>query len=226
MFTLNSSYKKFVLALLLSVSTSAFSSSTEELQGIYNSAKAQYVQPETLDQLMIKLRPYFDAPNKETDSLFMATLDAITAAYVMNNHFKQGYQVYSRYVRFQEMHLKKDLDDAVNAANAAVNARREREDAELATLQNNVKELESDIAGYKSKRAGFKTYFSIAIIVLSTIIAAMLVTTGVKLNNLRMRLKQNRDRMKQIHRKAVIGNFSKGLIDSIRNNLALAKKSL
>lgn len=220
MYTLNSICKKALLSLMLLYSIGVTNAqSVDELQSINKSASALYVQPETLDQLMIKLRPYFEQPKAETDSLFMATLKVITTNYVANNHFKQGYQVYQQYVRFKEQRLKADLDASVNKANAAVAVRREREDAELGKLQNDEKQLQADIDGYKGKRSAFKTYFSIAIIILSMVVAAMLVSTGVKLNALSNRLKANRDRIKLIHRKAIIGSFSKGLLQSVKSNL-------
>lgn len=202
------------------------SAGLSELQAINKSANALYVKPETLDQLMIRLRPFFQQPRKETDSLFMITLKTITNGYVVNNHFKQGYFVYLQYLRFKESRLKSDLDASVAAANAAVNERRQKEDDELLSLKNTVDELQDDINGYKGKRAAFKTYFSIAIIVLSMIVAAMLVSTGVRLNNLRNRIKQNRENLISSHRKSTLGALSKGLLDTIRSNVQTIGKDV
>lgn len=202
------------------------SAGLSELQAINKSANALYVKPEKLDQLMIRLRPFFLQPRKETDSLFMITMKTITNGYVVNNHFKQGYFVYLQYLRFKESRLKSDLDASVAAANAAVNERRQKEDDELLSLKNTVDELQDDINGYKGKRAAFKTYFSIAIIVLSMIVAAMLVSTGVRLNNLRNRIKQNRENLISSHRKSTLGALSKGLLDTIRSNVQTIGKDV
>ena len=200
-------------------SLTASAQSPEELQAIYNNARVQYVKPEALDQLMISIRPFYTAPSPLTDSLLLETLKTISATYSSNNHFKQGLAVYNQFLQIKEEQLSRDKQKAIANANQSVSERYNREESELVGLQDQVRQLEIDIDMLGGKRSGFKRYFSIGLIALSALIAAMLVSSGVKLNNLRIKLRNNREHMKKIHRRSILGNFSTGLIASIKTNL-------
>jgi len=55
-----------------------------------------------------------------------------------------------------------------------------------------------------------------------SLITYLLVSTGLRMMNLRSNLQQNRIRMSDIHRFAVIGNFSGGLKENLRKVLNLS----
>ncbi len=205
--------------ILLLWSFSGAGQSLDELQKINVAAKAQYIQPETLDQLMIRLRPFVEQPVTGQDSLLMETFTIIANNYTSNNHFKQAYTVYNQYLDYKQNYLIKEKNKAIITANTSVGTRRDKEEVELVDLQNKVHQLEIDIEELGAKRSGFKRYFSIALITLSAIFAAMLVSSGVKLNNMRSRLKQNRERMKEIHRVASIGSIAKGITSGLKTSM-------
>lgn len=223
----NSLYRNFISGfILLLFSISGSGQSLDELQKINTVAKAQYVQPETLDQLMIRLRPFIEQPVVGQDTLLMETFTVIANNYTANNHFKQAYTVYNQYLDYKQNYLIKEKNKAIASGNGSVGTRRDKEEAELVDLQSQVRQLEIDIDELGSKRSGFKRYFSIALITLSAILAAMLVSSGVKLNNMRSRLKQNRERMKEIHRVASIGLISQGITSGIKANMISLSESI
>ena len=61
-------------------------------------------------------------------------------------------------------------------------------------------------------------HFSLFLIILSSVFAIILVSAGVKLINIRSSLQQNRERIKSIHRLAVIGKYSDGIKTSFKAN--------
>ena len=68
------------------------SQTAEELQQINAGAKVIYVKAESLDQLMIRLRPFENNLPAGQESLMMDTYRTIANGYAVNNHFKQAYR--------------------------------------------------------------------------------------------------------------------------------------
>ena len=82
-------------------------------------------------------------------------------------------------------------------------------------------------------QSGFKKYFSFGVILLSLVFAALLVNYGVKFNNLKTQIKENKDSMYASHRLATVGKFASGYQSetgksfvNIENSVALLKSEL
>lgn len=206
----------FILVLLF---VFAYSQSLDELQTINTKSKNQFVKPEVLDQLLIALRMYEKNPVRTQDTLLLDTYLHISNAYIANNHFKQAYQVYYKYlfrkVAMLSAYKTAFITDAINS----VSTRQQKDVTEAMELQKKLNQLKEDNNLLSAKRLAFKGNFSLALIILSAIFAIMLVIAGIRKMGLRSKLQQNRDRMKAIHRSAVLGKLGDGLRIEIKNVL-------
>lgn len=206
--------KKTILFIFLNVicSTLIFGQDLAQLQSLNSKSKTLYIKAEALDQLMISLRPFEDKHGTGIDSLLMDTYLTISKGYADNNHFKQGYEVYNKYLNYKIASLQLYKDKTVAAAAAKINERKQSDNTAQMDLQNTVSQLQIDIDQLASKRSGFKKYVSFGIIVLSLIFASMLIKYGVKFNNLKNQIKENKDAMLTGHRLGTLGNFAKGYL--------------
>src|SRR5687768_14545776 len=172
---------------------------TDELVRINARTKVQFVTPDALDQAMIALRPYAASPKPGQDSLIIDTYRSTARGYAINNHFKQAYQVYVRYIAFKENMLTRKRDSTLAHALGNIGSKMSKDEMEQMDLLNRLQQLQIDNDVLVSKRSNFKRYFSFGLILLSAIFAAMLVSSGMKLTGFKAQLKQGRDRMKVLH---------------------------
>lgn len=200
-----------------------YSQSMDELQVINNKSKNQFVKPEVLDQLLIALRTYEENSVRAQDTLLLDTYINISNAYVANNHFKQAYQVFYKYLYRKEVMLSEYKTSFIADAINSVSSRQQKDEAEEMELQKKLNQLKADNDLLAAKRLAFKSNFSLALIILSSIFAIMLVIAGIRKMGLRSKLQQNRDRMKTIHRSAVLGKYSDGLRIEMNNVLETSK---
>lgn len=209
----------FFAGLLLLIVNTVAGQSAEDLQQINTAAKVIYVKAETLDQLMIRLRPLEANLPAGQEMLMMDTYRTIASGYASNNHFKQAYQVYNRYIAFKENFYRKEKANTLQAANNSIQQRKSADESSVMELQNQVSQLQIENDQLISRRSNFKKYFSAALIALTALFASLLVGSGIKLNNIRVKLKQSRERMKEIHRIATVGAFSKNIYPGTENIL-------
>jgi len=208
-----------VLFVLLSSKVFCGQTSLEELQSLNTMAKFQYVKPETLDKIMAGLRLYESNPVQGQDSLILDTYNAGINGYMVNNHFKQAYETFNRYLEYKEKMLSKQKADAISKAFESVKQRQSSDDQSQGQLQSDLTTLNSDNDRLETKRQSFKRNFSFALILLSAVFAVVLVMGGIKLMNLRSELMTAQKRMKDIHKTAVVGTLSKGIAKSLSDNL-------
>ncbi len=213
----------FFLGFLLSslVTIKSYAQTSFELEEIHASAKTLYVQPETLDRLMVRIRVIEKDLPAEQVPMLLETYRIIASQYVANNHFSQAYKVYSEYISFKEGATARNFVRTIDVAKQSIQERRLNDGSELMNLQNQVQQLQIDNDLLISKRLNFKKYFSFLIIALSAIFALMLVKSAMKLFSIRNQLKENREKMKSIHRIAALGNFSKGIVNQARQKTGL-----
>ena len=219
--------KKITLALLIAlVSLLADAQNSEQLQQLANQSKTIYIKPDALDNLMIGLRPFKQIHGNGVDSLLIQAYVNISKGYSDNNHFKQGFDVYDSYINYKIDMLKMRKDSTIGHAAAAINLKKDADKTEQMNLQNTVQQLQIDIDELSTKITSFKKYFSLLIIGLALIFAALFVSSGVKFNNLKKKISENKSLIKKGHRFAMIGVLQEGLsrastklIAEIENNI-------
>jgi hypothetical protein len=213
------------IIILLLFATLTKAQSPGSLQIIYQKATDKYVSADMLDRLMIQLREFEKQPAGSNDTLLMQTYKAIAYSYAANNHYKQAYYVFKRYLEFKEQVLARDKANSLKTVTASVTERRQKDEVEQLDIQNKLSQLQIDIDQLESRRSGFKKYFSFGLVALTVLFAVMLVNAGIKLNNSRVKLKQNRERMKELQRIAVVGKYAGGIRAGLRNSLAQIENS-
>ncbi len=221
---------KLTILLFISVSLSLPAQTTApDLAQIIASAKSQYVKSEALDKLQQDLR-YFDehtASSKEQQDQLLETYRSIASGYSLNNHFKQGYGVYQKYLGIKEGFLSTEKTNTIAKANSDIKDKQQKDENELISMQNQVMQLQLDNEYLLSKRKSFRHYFSLGIIALTIMFAFILLQAGLKLNKLNQDLKSGRERLKAIHRISALGKLKRGIIligknlfNSIKNSAA------
>lgn len=208
----------FVLLLLLPLQV-LFSQEATNLQQINSAAKTQYVKPETLDQLLIRLRPLVENVPAGQEMLLMDTYRTIAGQYAVNNHFKQAYEVYQKYIAYKESYYSVEKGKALEAARQSVKQRNDADEIAAMDLHNQVQQLQIENDQLISKRANFKKYFSAGLIALTALFASILVGSGLKLNSIRVQLRQSRDRMKELHRISLLGACADGILENNEEKL-------
>ncbi len=226
--------KKLLLLLIINAICSfSYGQTPEELQSINSQSKTIYIKAEALDQLMISLRPFESKHGNGIDSVLMDTYISISKGYADNNHFKQGYEVYNQFLNYKIESLQLYKSATISAAATSINNRRQKDNTAQLELQNTINQLTIDIDDLGSDRSAFKKYFSFGIIALSLIFASLLVNYGMKFNNLKNTIKENKEAMLANHRLATLGHFARGYqsetgksIVGIENSIAQIKSEL
>ncbi len=211
----------FLFSFLLLTVSSIFAALTDELGTLNYRAKVKFVSPEALDQVLIDLKAVQMSPGADSlnDYLVMDTYRAIASGYSTNFHFRQAYEVFRKYLAYKENILAIQKEAAINNTLSSVTVRelldeREMKDQifKLSKLENEKQQLEADV--YRWKRN-----ITISLLVLSSIFALMLVSSGIKLFSRKSNISQNKETIKRIHKKSTIGSMEPGLSKSIQKTL-------
>lgn len=222
--------RKTVIAQLIFLLIASYSSgqgqSIEELRVVSSKVRDPFIKPEVLDQIMFNLRVYESNPLPDQDSLLLDIYRTVSNSYMANNHFKKAYQVFSRYLAYKEQMLANDKAASINSLMNKIGERSRNDENEYRDLMHQVSELREGNVILENRRLTFKRNFSFGLIFLSAMFAIMLVGSGIKMMNLRSKLNQNRDRMKAIHRNAVIGKYEDGVGNSLNDSLPELERQL
>lgn len=202
--------KLFLIIFLLSGLDNQ-AQSIQELETIHTKAKMQYVKPEVLDGLVSALKRYENDYAPGQDTLIMESYRIIVSAYMDNNHFKQSYETFNRYLEYKEKVLSQDKVVTINDAISSAGIRQEKDDLEEKDLSSQLTTLIDQNNELDSKHKNFKRNFSFILVSLSAVFAILLVSGGISLLRQRSELQKNKQRMKVIHRRAVTGNLEEGL---------------
>ena len=197
-----------------------------DLQQINSKSKTIYIKPEALDNLVLSLRPFEIMHGRGIDSLMLDTYKNISKGYADNNHFKQGYEIYDRYINYKIEMLNQQKLSTISAAAQSINNRKKKDDAAQIVQQNNILELQNNIDDLSSNIISFKKIFTIVIIALALFIAGLLVSTNVKLNNLKKQIQNNKNQIKINHRLSTLGKFAKGFLKSNHEKIIEVENSI
>ena len=215
----------FITGVLLALNLSA--QSIPDLAQINASAKNQFVKVDELDRMQQELK-YFDehpAKGKEQQQTLLDSYRSIANAYSLNNHFKQGYGVYQKYLTLKEGFLSAEKAEILANANSNIEEKQRKDADELISMQSLAQQLQLDNEYLQSKRKSFKHYFTLGIITLTVIFAFLLLQGGLKLNKIKNELKAGRERLMSVHRIAALGKLKTGITLTISQLYASFKKS-
>lgn len=209
-----------ILLVLLAVfaTGSLFASGLEEIN---KEAHTLYIKPEQLDRLLIRLRQETTALSEEKSLLLLDTYKTISEQYALNNHYRQAYETFLLYLNHKENYLSKIQRGSLDSARTHIGKRSQQNDADLMSLQNNLEALTIENESYLNKISFFKRYFSLLIIILSGIFAALLISFAVKLNKLNSQLKDFRDKMRTLHADGTLGILTPALFSNSIKQLSL-----
>jgi hypothetical protein len=206
--------KTYIFILLLSTCLFTQAQDLATLQQLNARSKTIYIKADALDNLMIALRPFDKKHGNGIDSLLMDTYKNISKGYADNNHFKQGYEVYNMYLNYKIDFLNLQKEKTIANAVSSISIRKTKDNADQMELQNTSQQLQIDIDQLASKRINFKKYFSILIIALSLIFAALLVSFTMKYSRLKKKIAENKVKMRANQQFAVVGKFCYGFTRS------------
>ena len=181
---------------------------------------------ESLDNAAIQLH-YFDsvAPTPEQEAKMLVAYKALSSGFAANVHYKQGYNVFQKYLRLKEKILAREKAGAITALQNQYRMKDKADEDKVIQLQNEAAQLNLDAEGFISKRKGFKNIFSIIIVVLSMLFAASLFRSGVKLKNLNTETKTNQEKLAENHRLASLGYLAEGIPSALQANKSHVKKT-
>jgi hypothetical protein len=169
---------------------------------------------------MIEIRPFESMHGNGIDSLLMDTYRTLSKGYADNNHFRQAYDVYNRYLTYKAESLTLNRRKTVNEKFASISSRSSKDQSDQLDKKNQYEELQIDIDQLATKRKNFRRYATFGIVALSILFAAMLVRAGVRFSNLRNKIQSDRSRMKTIQRLSVLGRFTDGYKKALNNVLS------
>jgi hypothetical protein len=220
--------KIFFISIFFLCTSIIASSQAPDLDRIIANITVAAPPVEALDNAAIQLH-YFDsiAPTPEQESKMLVAYKALSAGFAANVHYKQGYNVFQKYLRLKEKILATEKAAAITNLNNEYRLKDKADEDKVVQLQNEVAQLNMDAEGFISKRKGFKNIFSIVIVVLSMLFAASLFRSGVKLRNLNAETKANQDKLSENHRLSSLGYLSEGVPSTlIANKAHIRKKAL
>jgi hypothetical protein len=207
-----------LLAILAFAAFTSSAQSIDELNKFYSESRNPFVKPERLDGIMHLLRNYEQNRLPDQDSIMLAIYKSVSSAYVANNHFKQGYQVFNRYLSYKENILAENKASALNKAASSVTERARNDESDHLRMQHQLSELKADNTKLNKRLVVYKSNFALILIILSVVFAVILAGYGIRSFSLRSRLNQNRDTMKDIHHLALTGQYE----DGVRNALHIS----
>ena len=182
---------------------------------------------EALDNAAIQLH-YFDSvvPTPEQEVKMLEAYKALSAGFAANVHYKQGYNVFQKYLRLKEKILARQKAEVITKLQNEYQQKDKADEDKVVSLQNEVAQLNMDTENFISKRSGFKNIFSIVIVVLSMLFAGSLFRSGVRLKNLNTETKENQAKLAENHRLSSLGILAPGIPRSLKANEAALKKSI
>ena len=180
---------------------------------------------EALDQAAIQLH-YFDSvtPTQEQETKMLQAYKALSAGFAANVHYKQGYNVFQKYLNLKEKILAREKAGVIARLQNEYLQKDKADEDSVVNLQREVSQLNMDTEALISRRSGFKNIFSIIIVVLTIIFAASLFRSGVRLKNLNAETKANQEKLAANHRLAALG-YLKGIPAALDANTSSLKKS-
>lgn len=213
------------LAILLA-STGMLKAQAPDLDRLIANITVSAPPVEALDQAAIQLH-YFDSvqPTPEQEAKMLEAYKALSSGFAANVHYKQGYNVFQKYLTLKEKILAREKAAVISRLQNEYQQKDKADEDKVVTLQNEVAQLNMDTEGFISKRSGFKNIFSIVIVVLSMIFAASLFRSGVKLKNLNAETKANQEKLAENHRLASLGYLSEGIPGAVTSNREALRKA-
>lgn len=222
--------KGIFIILLISLSrlVTAQESPVPDLAALNSAAKNPYVKVESLDKLQQDLGYFNEHPvhGKEQQQMLLDTYRSIANGYSVNNHYKQGYGIYQKYLDLKERFLTAEKTEAVSSLVHGLEEKQSKDENELVSKQNEIQQLELDNKYLDAQRKAFKQYFSFGVIALTVLFSFLLLQAGLKLNKIRNDLKTGRDRLKTIHRYATLGRLKSGLMHMMGHQFTDMKKEV
>ena len=207
-------HRFLVVIMLFSGTLASRGQGSVNLASITQAARNPYIKPEALDQLMIRLRSL--EPGKDgvqPDSLFLA-YRLVADGYALNNHFRQAYDCYNRYLGIKESMLGQARRDSIRARQEDIRGRVKREEGQVIEGNNLVQNLQIEIDQQSSRHSFMRQFFSIALVALTALIALMLVRSGIRLNGYKQDLKASQQHLRELHRNALLGKLSRGIFST------------
>ena len=182
---------------------------------------------EALDQAAIQLH-YFDSvsPTAEQEAKMLVAFKALSNGFAANVHYKQGYNVFQKYLTLKEKILAREKAQVISKLQGEYAQKDKADEDKVVSLQNEVAQLDLDTDGFLSKRSGFKNIFSIIIVILSMLFAASLFRSGMKLKNLNTETKENQEKLLENHRIASLGYLADGIPSAMKVNSESLKRSV
>lgn len=219
--------KNFILSFIFLLSGMVASAQAPDMDRLISNITVPAPPVEALDQAAIQLH-YFDsvAPTEAQEAKMLQAYKALSAGFAANVHYKQGYNVFQKYIALKERILARQKAAVISKLQAEYKEKDKTDEDKVISLQNEVSQLNLDAEGFISKRSGFKNIFSIVIVVLSMLFAASLFRSGVRLRNLNAETKANQEKLLQNHRVATLGYLADGIPDSMRANKESMKRNL
>ena len=217
-----------LLSILIAVATFALAQETSipNLAQMNSEIKNPYVKIESLDRWKQELT-YFDThpvQDNEQKQMLFDTYRLLANGYSANNHFKQGYTVYQKYIGLKEKLLSLEKEDAILRLSQELESQQSKDENELINSKNEIQQLQHDNTQLEKKRKSFKNYFSFGVIVLTVLFSFLLLQAGLKMNKIRQDLKAGRERLKNIHRIASIGRLLNGMQMMFNNSFSAIQK--
>jgi C4-dicarboxylate-specific signal transduction histidine kinase len=218
--------KIFLTYILLACIATLASAQAPDLDRIIANITVAAPPVEALDNAAIQLH-YFDsiAPSPEQEAKMLVAYKALSAGFAANVHYKQGYNVFQKYLKLKEKILASEKASAITKLQNEYKEKDKADEDKVVQLQNEVSQLNMDAEGFISKRKGFKNIFSIIIVVLSMLFAASLFRSGVKLRNLNAETKANQDKLAENHRLSSLGYLAEGIPSTLTANKELVAKT-
>ena len=216
----------FALLISLSLLVAAQESTVPDLASMNSTAKNPYIKVEAMDKLQQDLNYFNEHPvqGKEQQQLLLDTYRAIANAYSANNHYKQGYGVYQKYLALKEQFLSAEKTEDISTLVHRLEEEQSKDENELVSKQNEIQQLDLDNKYLDARRKAFKQYFSFGVIALTVLFSFLLLQAGLKLNKIRNDLKTGRERLKTIHRSATLGRLKNGILQLTNHQFSFIRK--
>lgn len=197
----------FVVLLLLTAHLSG--QPVNDLQKINIALQDKYIQTQTINSFIPQLQAIENKViiNKDSQQIAINIFLNASLAYARVLHFKQGLYTFQGYLSLKNKFGALNKQHAIDSLIALNKLNQSRQDKNILEKKSALSQLELDIESWSKMNSKFSRNYSLAIIILTAVLALVFIRINMLSAKAKKSLTQNREQLLALQRMAMLGNF-------------------
>ena len=187
---------------------------------IRSTLKDPHVAAASVDALLPQLQAIEkkEVVNSDSQQVALDIFLQAAYAYARNFHFKQGMLVYQGYLDMKDKYAFMNKSKSVQALLSQNKQQKEKLNSELSQKKNSAEQLQLDIESWKKTNGKFSRNYSLVVILITAVLALIFIRINMNTVRAKNNLRDNRDKMQQMQRVAMLGHFHEGSLTFLKSS--------